>query len=290
MEFIQLVINGLLLRGVYVLLGLGMSIIFGIVGLTNLAHGEFVVLGAYASTLIAGALGVDPLLTLLLTLPVMFCLGAGLQILLINRAMKKGGEVALLVTFGISIMLQDGMLLLFSADARHAEASYSLSFLRLWRLNISTVNLAVFAVCMVFVLGLTLFLNHTYTGRAIRAVSDDHAAARLCGISIDRIYAIAMGTAMAMAAAAGCCVSLKWTFYPSSGGRYLLISFVVVIIGGMGSVFRTLVAGLLFGLVQVIGGASTGLVISYAALLLILAFSPKRYLNEGQREREDADV
>ena len=285
----QLIVNGLLLGGVYALLGLGMSIIFGIVGLTNLAHGEFVVLGAYAATLLAGALGADPLITLLLTVPLMFLLGMGLQYLLINRAMKRGGEVALLVTFGISIILQDGMLLLFSADARHAETAYSLAFLRVGDLNISAVNLIVFGLCLVCVGVLTFFLHHTYMGRAIRAVSDDHGAARLCGIRIQRVYAVAMGVAMAMAAVAGTCVSLKWTFYPSSGGQYLLIAFIVVIIGGMGSVARTLAAGLAFGVLQVLGGANTGLVISYAVLMVTLAFAPRRYLSTGPTEGGKSD-
>ena len=278
MQVLQLLINGLLLGGVYALIGLGMAMIFGIVGLTNLSHGEFVVLGAYGSTIISGALGVDPVLSLLITAPAMFCIGWVLQSVLINRAMDKGEEPALLVTFGVSVILQDAMLLLFSADARHAAASYETLTLRLGGLSIPFLNVVLFAVSLACVLLLTVFLNHSYPGRAIRAVADDPEAAALSGINVHRVYALAMGVAMATASIAGLCVSMKWTFYPSSGGQYLLIAFIVVVIGGLGNIPGTLLAGLGFGLAQVVGGANYGLTISYAVMLLALVLRPKKTL------------
>ena len=273
-DFLQLAINGILLGGFYALLGVGMTMIFGIVGLTNLAHGDFVILGAYLSTLLASLAGVEPILTLIVTSPLMFVLGMALQRGLINHVMDKGSEPALLVTFGLSIILQDAALLLFSADARHIPAGYSLETLHLGGIDISLLNVILFAIGAVCMLALSLFLSKTYTGRAIRAVSDDPEAARLSGINVRRIYGIAMGFAMATAAVAGLCVGLKWTFYPSSGGNYLLISFIVVVIGGMGSVSGTFLAGLAFGFAQVIGGANNGLLVSYIVLLLMLTFRP----------------
>ncbi len=124
-QVLQVVINGILLGGIYALLGVGMTMMFGIVKLTNLAHGEFVIIGAYASTLLAQAMGVDPILTLVITIPLMFLIGMGLQSGLINRVMMIGSEPALLVTFGISIILADAMLLLFSADAQRAKVAYN---------------------------------------------------------------------------------------------------------------------------------------------------------------------
>ncbi len=276
MEFVQLLVNGLLLGSVYALIGVGMSMIFGIVGLTNLAHGEFVVLGAYASTLLASALGVDPLLTLIVTVPCMFIVGYLLQSSLINRAMKRGAEPALIVTFGISIILQDGMLLLLSADAQHATTSYGVATLHIAGLDISLLNVVICIVSLACIGALTFFLKKTYIGRAIRAVSDDQDAARLSGINVGRVFAIAMGVAMATAAVAGVCVGMRWTFYPSSGGQYLLIAFIVVVIGGMGNIPGTLLAGLGFGVVQVVGGANYGLVIAYVAMLIALAIRPGR--------------
>lgn len=280
MHVLQLVVNGLLLGSVYALIGLGMTMIFGIVGLTNLAHGEFVVLGAYASTLLAQAAGVDPVVTLVVTVPLMFLLGAALQYFLIERAMDRGGEPALLVTFGLSIILQDGMLMLLTADARHAATSYSVSMLHIGGLGISVINLVLFCISLTCVLTLTFFLNRTYTGRAIRAVSDDAQAARLAGVNVRRIHAVAMGISLAISAVAGLCVGMKWTFYPTSGGQYLLTAFIVVVIGGMGSIGGTLLAGLGFGLAQVVGGANYGLVISYAVMLVVLAVRPARVAGE----------
>ena len=283
-DFFQLALNGILLGGFYALLGIGMTMIFGIVGLTNLAHGEFVILGAYASSILATALGVEPILTLAVTVPLMFLAGWGIQKLLINRVIDKGSEPALLVTFGLSIILQDVFLLLFSADAQHIFASYSLRTWNFAGLSVSVLNVILFAISIVCLGLFALFLNKSYTGRAIRAVSDDPEAARLSGINVRRIYAVAMGLAMATAAVSGLCVGLKWTFHPSAGGDYLLISFIVVVIGGMGSVSGTLLAGLLFGLVQVFGGASYGMLISYITLLVMLTFRPGGLLGrEGGR-------
>lgn len=275
-NIIQILINGILLGAVYALLGVGMTMIFGIVKLTNLAHGEFIILGAFGSTLLAQALGVDPILTLVVTVPVMFLIGVGLQTVLINRVMLQGSEPALLVTFGLSIILQDVMLLLFTADAQRANVDYNTATIRLSaNLHIAVLDLIVFGISLVTILLLTLFLRKTYVGRAIRATSDDTAAASLMGVNVRRTYAVAMGIAMATAAVAGLAAGMRWTFYPSSGGNYLLIAFGVVVIGGMGSIPGTLVAGLVFGLAQVVGGANYGMLASYVLLIIMLAVRPQ---------------
>lgn len=276
MSFIQNIINGLLLGGVYALLGVGMTMIFGIVKLTNLAHGEFIIIGAYASTLLAQILGCDPILTLIITIPMMFLLGVVLQTGLINRVMKRGSEPALLVTFGLSIILQDAMLLLFTADSQRANVSYGTATIGLpGGLHIGVLDLMIFLISVLTIAILTVFLRKTYTGRAIRATSDDTAAASLMGVNVARTYAIAMGVAMVTAAVAGLAVGMRWVFYPSSGGGYLLIAFGVVVIGGMGSIPGTLVAGLVFGLAQVFGGANYGMLVSYVVLIIMLALRPK---------------
>lgn len=276
MSFVQNIINGILLGGIYALLGVGMTMMFGIVKLTNLAHGEFIIMGAFASTLLAQAMGVDPIVTLIITVPCMFIIGMVLQSVLINRVMLQGSEPALLVTFGLSIILQDAMLLLFTADARRANVPYSTTNIGLpGGLYISVLDLIVFAISLVTILILTIFLRKTYMGRSIRATSDDTVAASLMGVSVRRTYGIAMGIAMATAAVAGLGVGMRWTFYPSSGGTYLLIAFGVVVIGGMGSIPGTLVAGLVFGLAQVFGGANYGLLVSYILLIIMLAVRPQ---------------
>ena len=272
----QYLINGILLGGIYALLGVGMTMMFGIVKLTNLAHGEFIIMGAFGSTMLARWMGIDPIITLIITVPLMFIIGVVLQTVLINRVMLQGSEPALLVTFGVSIILQDLLLLLFTADAQRANVPYNTMTIPLGaHLYISVLDLIVFAISLITILILTIFLRKTYMGRAIRATSDDTTAASLMGVSVKKTYAIALGIAMATAAVAGLGVGMRWTFYPSSGGSYLLIAFGVVVIGGMGSIPGTLVAGLVFGLAQVLGGANYGQLISYILLIIMLAVRPQ---------------
>ena len=276
MQVLQVIINGILLGGIYALLGVGMTMMFGIVKLTNLAHGEFIIIGAYLSTVLANVIGVDPILTIIVTVPIMFLVGMGLQAGLINRVMKIGSEPALLVTFGLSIILADAMLLIFSADAQRANVAYNTASLKIANgLNISVLDLIVFCISLATIIVLSIFLKKTYLGRSIRATSDDTQAASLMGVNVNRTYAIAMGIAMATAAIAGMCVSMKWVYYPSSGGNYLLTAFGVVVIGGMGSIPGTLVAGLILGLAQVIGGANYGQLIAYVLMVLFLAVRPQ---------------
>lgn len=285
MYIVQVVINGILLGGIYAAIGLGMSLILGIVKLTNLSHGEYIIMGAFLSSILSSALGIDPLLTIIISAPAMFFFGYLLQRLLINHGMKRGAEPALLVTFGISIILKDGMLMLFTPDARHVATSYSNNVISLGGIDISLLNVILLVVSAVMIFILKAFLEKTDTGRAIRATADDTEAARLSGINVGHTFAVAMGIATATAAVAGTCVSMKWTFYPTSGGYYLLTAFVVVVISGLGDIRGTLLAGVLFGLMQVICGASYGLLISYLFLIVLLVFNPRELLGTAFRRK-----
>ena len=286
MYIVQVLINGILLGGIYAVIGLGMSLILGIVKLTNLAHGEYIIMGAFLSSILSTALGIDPLIAMVISVPTMFFFGYALQRVLINHGMKRGAEPALLVTFGISIILKDGMLMLFTPDARHVATSYSNNVISIAGIDISLLNVILLAVSASVIFILKVFLENTYTGRAIRATADDTEAARLCGINVSHTFAIAMGIACATSAIAGTCVSMKWTFYPTSGGYYLLTAFVVVVISGLGDIRGTLLAGVLFGLMQVIGGASYGLLISYLFLIVLLVFNPRELIGGAIRKRK----
>lgn len=276
MYILQVVVNGILLGSIYAVLGLGMSLILGIVKLTNLSHGEYIILGAYSTLLVSAKLGIDPFVSLLITVPLMFIFGYVLQRVLINHAMSRGAEPALLVTFGISIILKDGMLLLFTSDAQHISVSYSNRVISVLGMDISFLNIILMMLSILSIFLLMFFLSYTYTGRAIRAAADDVETAALAGINVGKTFSIAMGIAGATAAIAGFCVSMKWTFYPSSGSHYLLIAFVVVVLGGLGDIKGTLVAGFLFGLIQVIGGANYGMLISYIFLIIMLVSNSKK--------------
>ena len=274
MYILQVLINGLLLGGIYAILGLGMSLILGIVRLTNLAHGEYIIIGAYISVVLQTALGIDPFLSLIISVPFLFLMGYLLQRFLVNRAMSTGEEPALLVTFGLSVILKDALLLIFGADARHITAEYGNSTVIIAGLAVPLLNIFLLMLSGLTILLLHLFMYHTRTGTAIRAVSDDAGSAALSGINVPHTLALAAGAAASTAAVAGLCAGLKWTWYPSSGGQYLLIAFVIVAIGGLGNVGGTFAAGLLFGLAQVIGGANYGLLISYVFLILMLTLKP----------------
>ncbi|MBQ3265857.1 MAG: branched-chain amino acid ABC transporter permease [Ruminococcus sp.] len=280
MYFIQTLVNGLLLGGYYALIGIGMTMILGIVKLTNLAHGEFVIIGAYMAAVVTSALGIDPILSLVITVPLMFLIGFVLQYVLIGNAMKKGPEPALLVTFGLSIIIMDALRLIFTVNEQSISTPYSTKTFTVLGINISVLNLVLFAISIVSILLLTMFLSRSYVGRAIRATADDAEAAALSGVNIKKVYAIAMGVSMASAAVAGLCIGMKSTFNPTSGGAYLSTAFVVVVIGGMGSIPGTLIAGIVFGLAQVIGGASYGQLISYVMLLLVLVIRPRGILGK----------
>lgn len=272
----QQLVNGLLLGGTYALVGVGMSMIFGIVKLTNLAHGEFIILAAYFSVMISTALGLHPFLTLIITVPVMFAIGYLLQTLLINRMMARGSEPALLVTFGLSIIIQNALLLLFTADAQRLIVGFQSKSIPLFsNVSIPILSLVCCGIGVLTIVILHFFLQKTFVGQSIRATSDDTVAAGLMGVNVRRTYGIAMGIALATTAIAGVVVGMPSTFYPTSGSEYLIIAFGVVVIGGMGSIKGTMVAGFVFGLARVLGGANYGLMAAYLVLLIMLAVRPQ---------------
>lgn len=272
----QQIVNGLLLGGIYAVVGVGMSMIFGIVKLTNLAHGDFIILSSYLSVMFCTSLGLHPLLTLVITVPLMFLLGYLLQTLLINRMMARGAEPALLVTFGLSIIIQNALLLIFTADAQSLNVSFQTKSFPLGEsIRVPLLFLLCFGIGIVTILILHFFLKKTFVGQSIRATSDDTVAAGLMGVNVKRTYGIAMGIALATSAIAGVVVGMPYSFYPSTGSEYLIIAFGVVVIGGMGSIKGTLVAGVIFGLARVLGGSNYGMLAAYLVLLIMLAVRPQ---------------
>lgn len=275
----QALINGILLGGLYAIVGVGMSIVFGIVRLTNLAHGEFVILAAYFSLAITGATGMSPLVSLAIVCPIMFGIGFVIQRTIVTRLMPRGMDPPLLVMFGLSIIIQNVILLLFSADPQHLNNPLETETVAVGG---AVIPLALLLDCLVgvaVILVLNAFMRRTFVGKAIRAVSDDTTAARIVGISVPVIYGVAMGVALVTAAIAGVLVGMTYNFYPTTGSQYLIISFGIVVIGGMGSIKGTLVAGLIFGLAQILGGYLFGttlqLLAGYVIILVMLAVKPQ---------------
>ena len=276
---IQCIVTGILLGGLYSMIGIGMSLVFGIMGLTNLAHGDLMILATYISLVMTRALGCNLIVSVIVSVVVMCVLGFVIQQFLVNKVMDKGEAPALLVTFGLSIFLSNLMLKIFSADNQSINNSLSSkNVVTTDVLSISASYLTSFIIACVIIIGLSLVMQKTKFGRAIRATSDDTMAAELMGVNTKLAYAAAMVICMGITAIAGTLVGSTFVFYPSSGTQYLIIAFGVVVIGGMGSLFGTLIGGIVLGVAQIVGGYIFGsgvqMLIAYIVLLVILALRP----------------
>ena len=279
-DLIQPILNGILLGGLYAVIALGMSTMFGIVKLVNLAHGDLMILSSYLSLVFISWLGISPLLSLVIVVPIMFGVGFVIQAFLLNRVLGKEMEPPLLVAFGLSIILQNFLLLIFTPDARSLMTDLAIKTIPLGKtMNLPVIYLVDFLFGCGVIFALRIFFRNTYLGRAIRAASDDEMGARLMGINTKHIYAYAMGISMMTAAVAGVLVGMTFTFYPHTGPQYLIIAFGVIIIGGLGSMMGTLVGGLILAVAQLLGAQLLGpgyqLLIGYLVLLIVLGIRPQ---------------
>ena len=279
-SYAQPILNGILLGGLYAVIAIGMSTMFGIVKLVNLAHGDLMILGSFLALSVITWLGLSPLWTLLVIVPVMYFVGFFIQGSLLNRVLGKDMEPPLLVAFGVSIMLQNLLLLIYTPDARSLRTSLAVKTIPISKyLSIPVIYLLDFLLGFAVIFALYYFFQKTFMGRAIRAASDDEVAARLMGVNTRNIYAKAMGIAMMTAGVAGVLVGMTFTFYPHTGPQYLIIAFGVVVIGGLGSMKGTLAGGLILAVAQLLGahvfGPGFQLFIGYVALLIVLAVRPQ---------------
>ncbi len=288
MDLIQPLINGILLGIIYAAVGVGLSMIFGIMRLVNLAHGDLMILASYLTLVLVAALGISPYLALVIVIPVMFVVGFLLQKFILNRVLDKGMEPPLIVAFGVSIILQNALLALFSPDARSLETSLAVKSIRISEsCGLPVIYLVGCLMGLVVIGGIILFFRYNYLGLAIRAASDDAEAAQFMGVDTQRIFAYAMGLAMLTASVAGVVVGSTFTFFPDTGPQYLIIAFGVVIIGGVSSLAGTLVGGVILGLAQVLGAHFLGpgyqLLSGYLILLTVLTIRPQGIFGKVER-------
>jgi branched-chain amino acid transport system permease protein len=256
MDWLNIVTQGLLLGSMYALYGIGLSLIFGVMRLVNLAHGDFIVLSAYLALLLTETLGLSPFLALLVVAPLMFGVGLLLQRRVLNRTLGKGPMPALLITFGISIILQNLLLVGFSADSqRLSVGALETASVRLGTTALGVLPLLTFAITVLVLLSLQALLSRTNLGRALRATSDDPVTAELMGINSKQVYGWAMGMSLALVAVAGVLLGIRTTFGPSDGPARLIFAFEAVIIGGLGSLWGTFAGGLLLGVAQSLGAS-----------------------------------
>jgi branched-chain amino acid transport system permease protein len=287
MDFFQHVVNGLLQGCVLALIGLGFSLVWGILNIINLAHAAFIMLAAYLTYFLWSLLGIDPFVSLPLTMLALFGFGYLLQRYVINLVMGAPILTTFLLTFGFENLFVNLALRLFSADTRQSRPFYANVSLNIGELRLPYTQLGAVVVALLLTYLLYLFLDHTRTGSSIRAVGQDRVAARLMGIDIGRTYALTFGIGAALAAASGALLSTTSGFAPNGFSAYNVLAFSVVVLGGLGSIPGALLGGLVFGLVYEFGGTyvlSQREVLIFAILILVLVVRPTGLLGrEGYR-------
>lgn len=277
---INAVVQGIPLGGVYALFACGLSLVFGVLRIVNLAHGDLTVLAAFLAVVATGVLGVSPLVSLVVVVPVVAALGYLLQRVLLQRSLEAGELAPLLVTFGLSIVLQNALLQTFSADTRSLPAGdLGTAGIALGGgVSVGVLALLTLVVAVAVLAGLQLLLARTAVGRAMRATSDDPETAQLMGLDHRRVYAVATALALGTVALAGVFYGLRGTFTPTLGPQILIFAFEAVIIGGLGSLWGTLAGGLVLGVAQTVGAQiqpSYGVLAGHLVFLLVLAVRPE---------------
>jgi len=272
-------LNGVTTGAVYALIALGLTLIYGVLHIINFAHGAALMVALYAVYLLKTNLGIDPYLALPIVVPGMFCLGYALQRGIINRAGHGKDENILLVTLGISIVLENLALLVFKSDTRTIETAYTLTTVAIGPAMIALPKLVAFAGALVASMLLLAILTRTDLGRAIRAVAKEKHGAKLMGIDVDHVYAMCFGVGLACLGAAACFLLPAYYVNPQVGAGFVPVAFTIVVLGGMGSFGGALVGGLLIGVVESMGGLflgeSLGQIGIFAVFIAVLLFRPQ---------------
>jgi branched-chain amino acid transport system permease protein len=290
MTWVNAVIQGMLQGGIYALIACGLSLAFGVMRVVNIAHGDLAVCGAYLAMVLSAALGVPVWYTLPLVLPVAFAVGMGLQVLLLRRALRGGEFVTVLVTFGLSIMIENLLQVGATANDRVLNAgAIGVASLRIGgQITLPWLFVAAFGTACLVLSTLQLLLSRTSWGRKVRAIADDTDTARLVGVRVGPVFATVAGVAVATAALAGVFIGTIGNFNPLTGASTLIFAFEAVVIGGLGSLWGTLAGGIALGVTQVVVGEVNQ---AYAVLavhllfLLVLAVRPAGLFPAGQQAR-----
>lgn len=279
MNWLDTILQGVLLGGLYALFAAGLSLVFGIMRLVNLAHGDLIVLAAFLILVLVTTLGLNPFIAATIAMPLMFAIGWGLQYFLLNRTLGKDILPPLLVTFGLSIVIQNGLLERFSADSRRVFAgSLESASFNLGPVTVGIMPLITFFSAVGVIVCLNQLIYRTSVGRAFRATSDDPVTAGLMGIRPQRIFAMATGLAMIVVTIAALYLGTRANFDPTAGPARLIYAFEAVIIGGLGSLWGTLAGGIILGVAQTLGAAINPewqILAGHLAFLAVLLFKPR---------------
>ncbi len=279
MEWLQIILQGILVGGLYAMFATGLSLIFGVMRLVNIAHGDFIVVAAYGALVVTSQSGLDPLVAIVVIAPAMAVLGYFLQRMLLNWTLGPDILPPLLVTFGLSVILQNGLLEIFSADSRKLDAgSIEIASIKLApQLAIGALPLLQFVMAVAVLLLLHFIFYRTSLGRAFRATSDEPTIVQLMGLNDRHVFALAMAFSFAVVAIAGILLAVRSNFDPFTGPSLLIFGFEAVIIGGLGSMWGTLAGGVILGVAQAMGAhfdPGYQLLAGHLVFLLILAVKP----------------
>ena len=284
--FLQSVLSGILVGGVYALIGIGLTIIFGVMRVINFAHGDLLMLGMYATWYVFTKLGWDPYVALVITVPLLFLWGAFLQKVFINRVLDALPQNQILLTIGLGLIMSNSMMLAFTSDYRILTTSYSSSSFDVLGLSVSQPLLYSFLVTAAITAALFWFLQRTDTGQAIRATAQDRDAAQLMGINVRWTSVLAFGIGSALAGAAGALIAPTYYIYPQVGSAFTLKAFVIVVLGGMGSIVGATLGGLIIGMTESLAAiyVASGLkeLVVYVLFLALLLFKPSGLLGKSR--------
>ena len=278
-EWINTILQGILTGGLYALFAAGLAIIFGVMRLVNITHGDLIVLSSFVAMVVIEVMGFNPFISLVAVLPVMFVFGYILQRSILNFTLGDDLLPPLLVTFGLSIVIQNLLLQLFSADSQRIKAgSLEILSVQLYEnLSVGVFPLIIFIVAVIIIVCVQILFSYTRIGRAFRATSDDAVTAQLMGIDQRHVFALSMALALLLVGVAGLFVGISTNFDPSAGPSRLLIAFEAVIMGGLGSLWGTLAGGIILGVAQNIGAKidpGWQILAGHIAFLIILIFRP----------------
>ncbi len=275
----QATVNGLLLGGLYGLATVGFSMMWGVMGVINLAHTSYIMLGAYVTYLLFDRLGLDPLLSIPVAMAALFGLGYALQRTILNRIIRTSLLLSLVATFGVDLIVTDAMSLAFTSDLRAVNASYASASIEVVGVLVPIVRLVAASLSLVLGFGFYVFLRRTESGQAILATALDREVASLMGINPQRVFALTAGAGAALAGAVGSLASMLFPISPTMGVSFLGAVFVITVLGGIGSVEGCIVAGFLYGLVQALAaywlGTSYQEIVAFALFLAVLVVRPQ---------------
>ena len=284
--FLQSVVSGVLVGGVYALIGIGLTLIFGVMRVINFAHGELLMVGMYLTYYVFTLLGIDPYLSIVIVIPVMFLFGLVLQRVLIQRVLDALPQNQILLTIGLGLILTNTVMLVFTSDYKILSTSYSSGSVMLGGISVSQPLFVSFLITAAITAALYLFLLKTDVGQAIRATAQDREAAQLMGVNVRRMGLLAFGLGAALAGTAGALVSPTYYIFPQVGSAFTLKAFVIVVLGGMGSIIGATLGGVIIGTVESLAASyfSSGLkeIFVYLLFLFVLLVKPSGLLGKSR--------